>query len=120
MDNHTTTAADDVIVAGHHSHSQSSGRTTAHTDTAAAAEKLRALEQTKIKPFLISVTVIAALGGMLFGTWTCVWWGTSVSSLNRGTNSSVEYYYSTVYHDHTHQTISSPAFFALPISSPLI
>jgi len=65
-DNHTTTAAD-VIVAGHHSHSQSSGRTTAHTDTAAAAEKLRALEQTKIKPFLISVTVIAALGGMLFG-----------------------------------------------------
>merc|ERR1719162_1117025 len=65
--NPTTTAADVVVVAGHHSHSQSSGRTTAHTDSTAAAEKLRALEQTKIKPFLISVTVIAALGGMLFG-----------------------------------------------------
>ena len=88
---HTTTAADDrgvpsvaadIIVEGHHS--QSSGRS-----ATAAAEKLRALEQTKIKPFLISVTVIAALGGMLFGTCTCtcMWAGRELNrSTDQGTN----------------------------------
>ena len=89
---HTTTAANDrgvpsvaadvVVVEGHHS--QSSGRS-----ATAAAEKLRALEQTKIKPFLISVTVIAALGGMLFGTCTCtcMWAGRELNrSTDQGTN----------------------------------
>ena len=91
---HTTTAADDrgvpsvaadIIVEGHHS--QSSGRS-----ATAAAEKLRALEQTKIKPFLISVTVIAALGGMLFGTYGNVWvyvGGTRVRSLDQPGNQLV-------------------------------